>query len=118
MKKIGFYLILIALIFPRFLFSGEQKILRFKVDHLACESCAKKFRSTLSSVCKDLTLDLKQGEAVYINEESTTPQKILSQAKKAGFPIKQITDYHQGCSLDYSPTGLSLRPCCADRSKL
>ncbi len=93
MKKIGFYLILIAFIFPRPLFSGEQKILRFKVDHLACEACAKKFRSALSSVCKGLTLDEKQGEAVCIYEESTTPQKILSQAKKAGLPTKQITDY-------------------------
>ncbi len=84
------YFFLMMFLISSTLFAGEQKVLRLKVDHLACESCAEEFRSALSSVCNDLTLDIKQGEAVCFYGDAVTPKNILSKAKKTGFGVKRM----------------------------
>ncbi len=81
-------LILLLLFLPGIVFAGEQKVLKLQVDHLLYESCSEKFRAELSSVCKNLTLDFKKGEAVCTYEDPVTPKKILSKAKKTGLPTK------------------------------
>ncbi|HSA58310.1 MAG TPA: hypothetical protein VLJ37_01330, partial [bacterium] len=64
--------------------ASEGQVLKMKVDHLACLRCADKFKEELSSLCKDLTLDIQSGEAVCLYEDPVTPKQILKKANKTG----------------------------------
>ncbi|HSA60072.1 MAG TPA: hypothetical protein VLJ37_10355, partial [bacterium] len=52
--------------------------------------CADKFKEELSSLCKDLTLDIQSGEAVCLYEDPVTPKQILKKANKTGLPTKCV----------------------------
>ncbi len=76
--------ITLPLLLPALLLAGELKTLRLTVEHLACESCAEKFRSDLAPLCQELKIDLRKGEALCTYEPPVTPKQILSRAKKSG----------------------------------
>jgi hypothetical protein len=84
----AFFILFFAVFFAGSVCAGDLKTLNLKVGHLACASCVEKFRSALSSVCKDLTLDEKTGEAVCRYEEPVTPEKILFKANRTGLPTE------------------------------
>lgn len=92
--KIRFFSIFSALLASTLLFAGEptapKTILKMKVGHLACSECVEKFKSALSKVCTELTLDIQTGEALCRYESPATPETILSKANKTGLPTKII----------------------------
>jgi hypothetical protein len=94
MRKI-FFLLIAALCLSGSLRAApvsEGKTLKLKVDHLACLSCAEKFKEELSSLCKDLTLDTQNGEALCRYEDPVTPKQILKKANKTGLPTQCVGD--------------------------
>jgi copper chaperone CopZ len=70
----------------------DSSVLKLKVDHLACLPCAQKFKEELSSVCKELTLDVQAGEATCTYQAPVTPKQILKKANKTGLTTKCIGD--------------------------
>ncbi len=92
MKRLNLIITLLSLL-PAYLSAGEKQLqtLNLKVEHLACESCAEKFKSELLHLCKDLALDPKNGEAVCRYESPVTPEQILKKAKKTGLPTEIIS---------------------------
>lgn len=93
MKRFLFFsFALAALLGGAALHASELSVLKLKVDHLACLPCAEKFKEELSSVCKELTLDIPNGEAVCSYESSVTPKQILKKANKTGLPTKCVGD--------------------------
>ncbi len=70
--------------------ANERSILRMKVEHLACSECAEKFRRDLSSLCKDLVIDVPKGEAVCKYDAPTSPKEILKRANKSGLRTSKI----------------------------
>ena len=92
MKK-SFFLLMTALTLAAAVSAAsEDKTLKLKVDHLACLSCAEKFKEELSSVCRSLTLDTQKGEALCTYEDPMTPKQILKKANKTGLPTKCVGD--------------------------
>lgn len=64
--------------------------LKLKVEHMACQSCAEKFKEQLHSVCKEVTLDFQNDLVLCKYDAPATPERILSEAKKSGFSTKIV----------------------------
>lgn len=77
--------IILALLFPGLLSAEEPQTLRMKIEGMTCGACAAKVKRQLSSLCKEVTINLEKGEGICQYEASVTPDQIVEEANKTGF---------------------------------
>lgn len=85
MKKIvtgGFALVVLL---PGLVFADGLKTVTMKIEGMTCSHCVKQVESQLSSLCKDLKIDLEKGEGICRYAPPTTPDQIVAEANKTGF---------------------------------
>ncbi len=89
MKK-RLLLAVLILTLPGVLGASETQSIRMKVKRMACLACAEKLKGDLTSLCREISIDIKKGELVCRFVPPTTPKKILSMAKTSGMGVSRI----------------------------
>lgn len=92
MKALKNGVIAISILLPGLLLAGETQTLRMKVERMACIECVEKLKAEISSLCKELSCDIKKGEAVCAYEAPVTAEEIVKRANKTGLRTTRLDE--------------------------
>lgn len=91
MKRLALSLTAFAiLISTGFLFAGEKKTVKMKIEGMTCSLCVKRVEKYLSPLCGKLDVDPDKGEGVCVYEAPVTSKQVLEAANKSGFKTTEI----------------------------
>lgn len=96
MKKIITSSFSLLLLLSNIVFADDLKTVTMKIEGMTCGGCVSEVESKLSSLCKNIKVNLEKGEGVCQYASPVTPDQIIAAANKTGYKTTvKITGPHQ-----------------------